>query len=153
MAVAACPAQRALWRMPARSAGTGSCRQHGGLRCPGGAQPHALWAGTTASHRSKLMPFLPPSLPPPLLPTRSSHHLSGHRGGSPGGARWRRDTGACHLLPAPAGVEEDGAEQPGLPHPRSLPDWGRVWAPREGKSVSKNHSHLQGGSGGVFEIA
>lgn len=95
----------------------------------------------------------PPSLPPPLLPTRSSHHLSGHRGGSPGGARWRRDTGACHLLPAPAGVEEDGAEQPGLPHPLSLPDWGRVWAPREGKSVSKNHSHLQGGSGGVFEIA
>lgn len=88
MAVAACPAQRALWRMPARSAGTGSCRQDGGLRCPGGAQPHALWAGTTASHRSKLMPLLPPSLPPCFPPAPRTTSVATGEGarGAPGGA-------------------------------------------------------------------
>lgn len=146
MAVAASPVQRALRRMPAGSAGTGSCRQDGGLGCPGGAQPHTLWAGTITSHyRSKLMPPLPashPLLAPPQWPP----------GREPGG----RPVAQGHrcLSPAPGASWGRGGwgQQPALPHPLFLPDWGRVCTLQEEEPVFKKHSHLQGVSGGVFEI-
>lgn len=107
MVVAACPAAEGSARgCQWDSQGTGSCRQDGGLGCPGGAQLHALQAGATACHGSKLMPPFPslptshPRLAPPRWPL----------GRGPGGrTRWCRDAGAHHLLPAPAGGEEDGA--------------------------------------------
>lgn len=110
------------------------CRQDGGLGCPGGAQPHALRADTTACHGSKLMP---PLFPPSLLPTRPSHHPRGRWGG---GTRWLGDTGACHLLPAPAEGEEDGEGRLiALTHP--LPACGRTQ--QERTCVSAQHSPWQ----------
>lgn len=75
--------------------------------------------------------------PPSLHPTRPSHHPGGRRGRGPGGCvctRWCGDAGAHHLLPAPAGGEEDGWGAASHSSP-SQAACGRAWAQQKGKQL------------------